>query len=88
MGGRKQKERKMERIVQSTVKCPKCKSIDVMIIEVWRGHTIEWEQLDGKFDRNDGVLEHGYSYKLESTCKKCKHTWTIRKATSIDDVIK
>jgi hypothetical protein len=43
----------------SKIQCPKCKCRNLMLIEVWRNHTIEWQQIDGRFDRDDGVLEHG-----------------------------
>jgi hypothetical protein len=79
---------KMEKIVHSRVKCPKCSSKDLFLVEVWEGHAIHWEQIDGKFDRNDGVLEPGDAYKVESVCKKCNHRWRIRNTLQIDDIIK
>jgi len=77
----------MEKFVNSKVRCPKCKSKDLRLIEVWEGHTIQWEQVDGKFDRNAGSLEPGDAYKVEGKCKKCSHQWTIRKTLQIDDVV-
>jgi len=73
--------------VKSKVFCPKCNCKDLYLIEIWQGHTIEWEQLNGKLDRNDGVLEHGSPYRLEGKCKNCQHTWKVKKATSIDDAL-
>ena len=73
-------------IVKSKAKCPKCKNTkELTLIEVWKGHTISWEVEDGKFDRNDGALEHGDAYKVEGKCK-CGHQWTIRGALQISDV--
>lgn len=76
----------MSRVVKSTAKCPKCKSRNLSLIELWRGHTIQWEQVNGEFDRDDGILEPGDPYKLEAKCKECGHKWTISKATQIDYV--
>lgn len=70
----------------SKVQCPKCKSRDLTLIEVWKGHDITWEQREGLFDRDDGVLEAGSPYKVEAKCSSCRHHWTIRKALQIDDV--
>ena len=77
-----------EKIVESKVKCPKCKSgDDLVLVECWKGHEITWEQINGKFDYNDGNLNPGDAYKVEAECK-CGHYWTIRKALQIGDVIK
>jgi hypothetical protein len=78
----------MKNIVNSKVKCPKCKSKDLTLVEIWEGHAIHWQQTDGKFDRDEGILEPGDAYKVEGCCKSCKHRWTIRKALQIDDIIK
>ena len=76
-------------IVESKVKCPKCgNKSDFTLVEVWTDHTISWEVIDGKFDRNDGNLEMGDAYKVQSTCSKCGHAWTNRGAQQIDDVVK
>jgi hypothetical protein len=77
----------MENIVNSKVKCPRCKSGNLSLIEVWEGHTITWEQIDGKFDREDGALEPGDAYKVNAHCSECNHTWRIRKALQIDDIV-
>ena len=75
-----------QRIVDSKVKC-KCGSIDIFLSEVWEGHCIVWEQLNGKFDRSDGSLEPGSPKTVEATCKRCNRMWRIRGASQIDDVI-
>lgn len=77
----------MNGIVESKVKC-KCGSADIDLCEVWEDHTINWEQIDGKFNRDHGALEMGYAHKVEALCKRCKKRWTIRKALQIDDIIK
>ena len=66
-------------------KCPKCQSNTIFLIEVWENHTIQWEQIDGFFDKEDGNLEMGDAYKVEAECKICGHRWRIRKALQIGD---
>lgn len=79
---------KEEKIVESKVKCPKCKhGNDLILIEVWIGHEITWEQINGKFDRNDGNLNPGDAYRVEAECK-CGHHWKIKKAIQIDEIVK
>lgn len=68
-------------------KCPKCGCKDLMLTEVWRDHTIQWEQVDGKIDRNDGVLEPGFAHKVEGKCSSCKHKWTFRNVIQIDNLL-
>lgn len=74
-------------ICASKAKCPKCKSRNLVLIEEWKDHTIQWVQEDGRFDRNDGVLEPGSPFRVEAKCRDCKHTWTFRGATQIDDLM-
>lgn len=70
------------------VKCPKCKAKNLFLIEIWVGATITWEQNEfGVFDKNDGSLEPGDPYRIECRCRKCNHTWKIRNAIQITDVI-
>jgi len=77
-----------QEIVKSKLKCPKCKSTDLMVLESWKNHDIQWEQVNGEFDKNDGILEPGNPYRVEAKCSKCKHAWTVRKAKQINDIIK
>lgn len=74
-------------IVKTTVKCPKCKSIDLELVEVWNGATVSWQQTNGQIDRAYGNLEPGDPCKVEGRCKKCQHEWTVRGASQISDVI-
>lgn len=77
-----------EKIVQSRLKCFKCKSNNLLLVEVWTDHTILWEQLDGKFDRNDGNLDMGGPKCVECTCKNCGHQWKPKNCPQIDYAIK
>jgi hypothetical protein len=77
----------MKSIVESKVKCPKCKGNTLELIEVWKGSTIVWQQQNGTFDRQDGNLEPGDAHKVEARCNNCAYQWTVRKALQISDVI-
>jgi hypothetical protein len=72
-------------IVECKIKCPKCRSKDIYLEEIWKGHSIQWDVVDGKFDRDDGVLEPGDPWKVYGECKKCNHIWRIRNANQIND---
>lgn len=73
---------------ESKASCPKCGSKSLILLEVWKGHSITWEQIDGKFDVKDGSLEAGSAFRVEARCKDCKHTWKLRNANQIYDIIK
>lgn len=77
----------MQEIVKSKAMCHKCGSRDLILVEIWEGHTIEWQQINGEFDKNDGTLEAGDPYKVEGQCKKCGHAWVFRKKIQITDLI-
>lgn len=68
------------------VNCPKCRSNNLYLIEVWKDHTIQFDSISGQFDETDGVLEPGNPYKVEAKCKACNHQWTIRKSVQISDL--
>lgn len=74
-------------IRNSKVRCPKCKSNNLQLIEIWEGHTISWEQEDGKFDLNNGAQEPGGPYKVQGRCRGCDHWWTIKGIRQIHYVI-
>lgn len=61
-------------------KCPKCKSQDVVIVELWKNHGIVWFYGDG-FD--DGILDAGEPYKVEGSCRNCSHKWKFREIIQI-----
>lgn len=78
---------KPKNVVESKAKCPKCNSNDLVLTELWKDHSITWEQENGKFDRNDGELEMGDAYKVQAKCSKCNHAWTLRGVLQIDEII-
>jgi predicted Zn-ribbon and HTH transcriptional regulator len=77
-----------QEITETTVRCPKCKSSNLRLIELWKDHGIFWQQLGGKIDRNKGYIESGDPYKIQAECYKCEHVWTVRGATQITNVLK
>jgi RNA polymerase subunit RPABC4/transcription elongation factor Spt4 len=72
---------------KSKVKCPKCKSNDLLLTEVWYGSTITWEQFKGEFDKKNGILEPGDAAKVQACCYKCDHRWTVRGVKQITEII-
>lgn len=78
-----------EELATVKIKCPKCSSKELVITEVWSGHCIEWiTNATGLFDRNDGNLSSGDPYKIWANCKECDHSWRVRGAIQITDIIK
>lgn len=78
----------MQEIVQSKIRCPKCKNKEILLIEIWKGHEITWQaNADGFFDRMDGNLESGDPFRVEARCSKCDHQWKVRNASQIGDAI-
>lgn len=70
-----------------TIRCPKCKSQNLTVTELWKDHCIDWDIDNGVFDKNDGSLNPGDPYKVVAKCKDCKHRWSIRGAQQIYDII-
>lgn len=70
------------------LQCPKCKSKELIVNEVWKGHSVQWEQHNGVIDIKSGNLESGDPYKVQCVCKKCEHRWTARGITQITDLAK
>lgn len=61
-------------------KCPKCKTQNVELIEVWDA-TISWSPCEPYF--NNGNLNPGDPKKVEGHCLNCDHKWTIRKVPQV-----
>jgi hypothetical protein len=68
------------------LKCPKCKSKDLEVVELWEGHGIVFEQNAKGLVSPVGDLHPGDPYKVEARCLRCKHKWAIRKATQISNI--
>ena len=62
-------------IINNYPRCPKCKSQEVELIEIWDA-TIVWSP-GNPYDRK-GDLECGDPKKVEGHCLSCEHRWTFR----------
>lgn len=62
-------------------KCPKCRSANVELIEMWDA-SISWLPDDAYF--NDGVLVPGDPKHVEGNCLSCEHRWRIRNAVQVN----
>lgn len=70
-----------------TPKCPKCGSKQLAVVEIWRNHTISFEQAEsGYIDRNEGVMGEGEAHKVEAECSQCGNAWVLRGVTQITDL--
>lgn len=61
--------------------CPKCKSKEVTLVELWEGHSIVW--IPGSL-MGDGLLQPGEPYRVEGNCIACNHAWKIRGVIQIN----
>jgi predicted nucleic-acid-binding Zn-ribbon protein len=73
-------------IQECNTACIKCGSKDLLLNELWTDALIQFEVIDGKFDRQDGVLEPGFPFRIEIKCKKCKYEWKPRNKQTISDL--
>ena len=69
------------------IKCHKCKSKNIDIIELSTDFKIiyNYDTKTKKYSEN-GFLEPGESDKVRGRCNSCHHVWTIRKASTIEDL--
>jgi hypothetical protein len=75
-------------IFKSKKCCPKCKTNNIALVEVWSGHTIEWIPLSpGVYDLREGNAEVGNPTHVEGRCRECTHRWKMKKALMIHDVL-
>ena len=70
------------------IKCPRCKSEEIELIEIWNGSSISF-MLEGMMvDLNDGYKAYGYPVRVEAKCTDCEHQWKLRNITQITDLEK
>lgn len=65
----------MDRVVLKPLRCPKCRSVNVQIVEVWHFSTITWDPGDA---HDEGNLEAGFPTRVEGLCLCCEHRWKMR----------
>ncbi len=69
---------------KSIATCPKCKSENITIREVWINY-IDFIQTNGIIDMA-GNLEADSPNKLLGICDKCLHNWTFRGKKQITEL--
>ena len=63
-------------------KCPKCRSQNVELIEIWSA-TISWNPYDFDFEKGKGILTPGDPEKVEGYCLECEYRWRIRNVVQV-----
>lgn len=76
-----------DKIINSRLKCPKCKNTTLIIIE-YAAHQLEHYQKNGTINTNDNIQNPGSTFKLTSKCNNCNYKWTVRGVTDIFDLEK
>lgn len=66
-------------------KCPKCGSIEILLIEIWVGHSIMYGQEADGTTYESGDLEPGGPERVDGKCEGCGHGWRLRGGSQIDD---
>ena len=66
-------------------KCPKCRSIPDSYIEVWNGHTIEFDASEGVPDE-EGYLNPGNPDHVKAVCSFCGYIWRLKGVCQITDL--
>lgn len=56
-------------------RCPKCKTQEVELIEIWDA-TISWMPEEPYY--HEGALMPGDPKKVEGHCLRCEHRWALR----------
>jgi hypothetical protein len=67
-------------------KCPKCRGKISNLIEVWSGHTIDFEVQDDGEISEEGYMSDGEPSHVEANCGVCSHRWRVRGVHDIDDL--
>lgn len=65
--------------------CPKCKSTDLILTEVWENHSYHFFYKNGDIV-GKGVLEPGDPYKVKALCNDCYHKWCLDGVTQISEI--
>lgn len=73
---------------RKTVKCPECRSIASLLLEVWTEHYIVFETTErGLWDGKDGQLKtSGRPDHVVGVCHSCGHRWRLRGVRQIYDI--
>ncbi len=73
--------------MKNAARCPRCKSMELCLVELWKNHSIEFEQSDqGEVDWTNGNLSEGEPYCVQACCNSCNHKWTLRGVQQVIDL--
>ncbi|MDW9650838.1 hypothetical protein GOB33_22400 [Sinorhizobium meliloti] len=75
----------MTRPATTHIRCPKCRSRNLVFIETSTWETT-WDVTEGKFDLDDRLGNPSHIERIEAECRECKHGWKPRNAWQVDDV--
>ncbi len=70
----------------TNVRCPRCRSRSLQLHEVGEW-TTSWEVRDGRLSRKEGYHEPGSYLYVWAECVSCRHSWKVRGAIQITDVV-
>lgn len=65
--------------------CPKCKGKDLILTELWKGHSVQFYYSNGKVT-NCRANQNGDPYKVEAVCDNCGYEWQLKGVTQITDI--
>lgn len=65
--------------------CPKCKSTELTLTELWKNHSVQFYYKDGNIS-GKGNLECGEPYKVEAFCNNCHHEWRLKGIVQISQI--
>lgn len=71
---------------KTKVKCPKCKSTNLYLVEEGTWGTSHYQE-NGVIQPDSHNNEPGDYYKLTGECVECNHKWTIKNASNVLSVI-
>jgi len=64
--------------------CPRCRSRNLALSEIWQGHAIYW---DKGFSLDDGIHSDGEPKSVQGICLDCRHFWTLRGVRQVDEEV-
>lgn len=66
-------------------RCPRCRNLPSVYIEMWAGHTIEFDADENGRPEAEGYLREGEPHHVEARCR-CGHMWRLRGVTQITEL--
>lgn len=66
-------------------RCPRCRNIPSVYVEMWSGHTIEFYADAYGCPEGEGYLREGEPSHVEARCR-CGYRWRLRGVTQITEL--